>query len=64
MGHEIECGRIVMKEGEIAAIRNWEILKSVIQLWFFLILANYYMWLEEWFFKRASLPIKLLKKDI
>ncbi|TYK28653.1 reverse transcriptase [Cucumis melo var. makuwa] len=42
LGHVIECGRIGMEEGEIAAIRDWAMPKSVSELRSFLGLANYY----------------------
>ncbi|KAA0057109.1 reverse transcriptase [Cucumis melo var. makuwa] len=62
LGHVIECGRIGMEEGKIAAIRDWAMPKSVSELRSFLGLANYYRRFVEGFSKRASPLIKLLKK--
>ncbi|KAL0555992.1 hypothetical protein IC582_004495 [Cucumis melo] len=64
LGHVIECGRIGMKEGKIAAIRDWTVPKSVSELRSFLGLANYYRRFVEGFSKRASPLTELLKKDV
>ncbi|KAA0063458.1 uncharacterized protein E5676_scaffold110G00320 [Cucumis melo var. makuwa] len=64
LGHVIECGRIGMEEGKIAAIRDWAMPKSVSELRSFLGLANYYRRFVEAFFKRASPLTELLKKDV
>ncbi|TYK22097.1 reverse transcriptase [Cucumis melo var. makuwa] len=63
-GHVIECGRIGMEEGKIAAIRDWAMPKSVSELRSFLRLANYYRRFVEGFSKRASPLIELLKKEV
>ncbi|TYK01597.1 reverse transcriptase [Cucumis melo var. makuwa] len=64
LGHVIECGRIGMEEGKIAAIRDWAMPKSVSELRSFLGLANYYRRFVEGFSKRASPLTELLKKDV
>ncbi|KAL0546313.1 hypothetical protein IC582_016220 [Cucumis melo] len=64
LGHVIECGRIGMEEGKIAAIRDWEVPKSVSELRSFLRLENYYHRFVEGFSKRASPLTELLKKDV
>ncbi|KAL0541779.1 hypothetical protein IC582_021836 [Cucumis melo] len=64
LGHVIECGRIGMEEGKIAAIRDWTMPKSVSELRSFLGLANYYRRFVQGFSKRASPLTELLKKDI
>ncbi|KAA0053506.1 uncharacterized protein E6C27_scaffold190G00630 [Cucumis melo var. makuwa] len=51
LGHVIECGRIGMEEGKIAAIRDWAMPKSVSELRSFLGLANYYRRFVEGFSK-------------
>ncbi|KAL0545258.1 hypothetical protein IC582_020408 [Cucumis melo] len=53
-----------MKEGKIAAIRDWVIPKSVLELRSFLGLANYYQRFVEGFSKRASSLTELPKKDV
>ncbi|KAE8648160.1 hypothetical protein Csa_018514 [Cucumis sativus] len=63
MGHVIEYGRIGMEEERIAAIRDWTVPRSVIDLHSFLRLANYYRRFVKRFSKRASPLIELLKKD-
>ncbi|KAA0049574.1 polyprotein [Cucumis melo var. makuwa] len=64
LGHVIECGRIGMEEGKIAAKRDWAMPKSVSELRSFLELANYYRRFVEGFSKRASPLTELLKKDV
>ncbi|KAL0534659.1 hypothetical protein IC582_028950 [Cucumis melo] len=65
LDHVIECGRIGMKEGKIAAaIRDWIVSKSVSEFRSFLGLANYYRRFVEGFFKQASLLTELLKRDV
>ncbi|KAA0060640.1 uncharacterized protein E6C27_scaffold22G005260 [Cucumis melo var. makuwa] len=64
LGHVIECGRIGMEEGKIAAIRDWAMPKSVSELRSFLGLANYYRRFVEGFSKRVSPLTELLKKDV
>ncbi|KAL4013262.1 hypothetical protein IC575_025424 [Cucumis melo] len=64
LGHVIECGRIGMEEGKIAAIRDWAMPKSVSELRSFLGLANYYRRFIEGFSKRSSPLTELLKKDV
>ncbi|KAA0064237.1 hypothetical protein E5676_scaffold119G001380 [Cucumis melo var. makuwa] len=64
LGHVIECGRIGMEEGKIAAIRDWAMSKSVSELRSFFGLANYYCRFVEGFSKRASPLTELLKKDV
>ncbi|KAL4032370.1 hypothetical protein IC575_005441 [Cucumis melo] len=64
LGHVIECVRIGMEEGKIAAIRDWTVPKSVSELRSFLGLINYYRRFVEGFSKRASPLTELLKKDV
>ncbi|KAL0539902.1 hypothetical protein IC582_024123 [Cucumis melo] len=64
LGDVIECDRIGMEEGKIAAIRDWAMSKSVSELRFFLELANYYRQFVEGISKRASPLTELLKKDV
>ncbi|TYK25834.1 uncharacterized protein E5676_scaffold436G00420 [Cucumis melo var. makuwa] len=64
LGHVIECGRIGIEEGKIAAIRDWAMPKSVLELHSFLGLVNYYRRFVEGFLKRASRLTELLKKDV
>ncbi|TYJ98370.1 reverse transcriptase [Cucumis melo var. makuwa] len=61
---EPEYGRIGMEVGNIAAICNWKVPKSVSELHSFLGLANYYRRFVEGFSKRASPLTKLLIKDV
>ncbi|KAL9265229.1 Transposon Tf2-6 polyprotein-like protein [Drosera capensis] len=63
LGHVIKDGKLIMEEGKVRAILEWEPPIKVSELRFFLGLANYYRRFIEEYSAMVSPLTDLLKKD-
>ncbi|KAL5835881.1 hypothetical protein ACOSQ3_015433 [Xanthoceras sorbifolium] len=63
LGHKIEDGVLMMDEGKIKAICEWDPPTKVPELWSFLGLVNYYRRFIKGYLARAAPLTDLLKKN-